>query len=397
MKRLTIPCLVLVAAVLACSLPGQTSEPPLVTEPPLITEPPSTEPPVLIEPPLPTTPIPSGFMVNAGTASILFYSLDSSLTGSIPLPGAGASFVHAAGGTSTGLPSLIYFDWRDTPQIIQNTAGVETLIYSNPDFNRMRGAEGTPYFAYTTVGYADGGGIRTQLFVGTPATIGSSAPVIDEVVSDWQGLKPLALRMEGGVATGVWTTGCMYGIGGDLVFDPCNRVNFIDLITGVRSELVGDGYMPSGLSPDHTWVAYARPGGAEPLTILNLETDETHIFPAWELNDRGSGDGVFSPDNMYVAWMEGSGYRMDTPYTFKSILRVGSTAGTVIGDFPADFFSSAAGFSVVWANPVGWLDSDSVLVQVNDESGSRASVLRLDLPGTAVQVSNGNFAGFTYP
>ena len=396
MRRFFLPSLVLILSVLACRLPTWTPEPPVVSDPPVITESPATEPPVLIEPPLPAEGTPSGFMSNTTTGSILFYSPEGVLTGSISIPGPGASFVHAAGGTTSGLPPIIYFDWRDSAQIIKNTAGVETLIISNPEFNRMRGAEGSAWFAYTTVGYADSG-IRTQLFVGTAATIAGSAPVIDQTVTDFQGLKPLALRMEGGVPTGVWYTGCMYGIGGDLVFDPCNRVSYIELATGVRSELVGDGYMPSGLSPDHTWVAYARPGGGEPLTILNLVTGEAHTFPAWALNDRGSGDGVFSPDNVYVAWMEGSGYRMDTPFTFRSLVRVGSTSGTVIGDFPADYFSTAAGFAVVWANPVGWLDSDSVLIQVNDESGTRAAVLRLDLPGTAVLLTNGYFSGFTYP
>ena len=307
------------------------------------------------------------------------------------------SFIHAAGGTTGGIPTILYFDWRDTGQVLQNTAGAETVLVSVPDFYRMHGAEGSPYFAYTTVTYADGGGIRTQLFVGTPGSIGSSAPVIDEVIAGFEGLKPLALRMEDGVATGAWTTGCMYGIGGDLVFDPCNKVSFVDLVTGVRTELVGDGYMPSTLSPDRSWVAYARPGGSEPLTILNLETGENHTFPAWASNDRGSGDGVFSPDSMHVAWMEGSGYRMDTPYTFQSMLRVGTTTGMVVSDFPAAYFNAVAGFTVVWANPLGWLDNDSILVQVGDETGSHESVLRLDLSGSVVLLTNGYFAGFTYP
>ena len=74
MKRLVIPTLALILSVLACSMPGQTPEPPILTEPPVITEPPATEAPVLIEPPLPATNTPSGFMVNAGSSEILFYS-----------------------------------------------------------------------------------------------------------------------------------------------------------------------------------------------------------------------------------------------------------------------------------------------------------------------------------
>jgi len=134
MKRILLPCLVLILSVLACSLPGQAAEPPFVTEPPVVTEPPTEEPPILIEPPLPTMAVPSGFMVTAGTGSISFYSPDGGLTGSIPIPGAGTSFLHAAGGTSSGLPTVIYFDWRTTAQVFENTAGVETVLFSNPEF-----------------------------------------------------------------------------------------------------------------------------------------------------------------------------------------------------------------------------------------------------------------------
>jgi hypothetical protein len=403
MKRLIPTLLVLLLAVLACSIPILPTEPPIVTEPPVseppVTEPPVTEPPILIEPPLPSVLVPSGFVVTPNTTDIQFYSADGFSTGSLT-PGVpsytGFSFLHVAGGTSGGVPLVIYFNWRESAQIIQHLGGVETVLVVNPDFNRMRGAEASNYFAYTTATYSDAG-LRTQLFVGTPATIGGAPPVIDETVTDGQGLKPLALRMEGGVATGVWTTGCMYGIGGDLVFDPCNRVSFIDLGTGVRTELVGDGFNPSELSPDHTWVAYAQPGGGMPLIIRNLETGENYSFPAWALNDRGSGDGVFSPDSQTVAWMEGSGYRMDTPFTFRSMVRVGTTGGVLVGDFPADYFNTTAGFTVVWAEPVGWLDNDSVLIQVADMDWTNHCVIRLDLPGTLIYLANGIFVGLTYP
>jgi hypothetical protein len=387
MKCLIPASLTLLLAVLACSIPGQTSEPPI------------TEPPILIEPPLLTTPMPIGFVVLPGTSSVDFYTPDGTWTGSVAVGDAGyygTSSLHVAGSASSGTASLVYFSWRDEPVIIENMGGAESMLLIEPDFARLYGAEGSPWFAYTTATYTDSG-LHTQLYVGTPATIASAAPVIDETVSDGQGLKPLALRMEGDVATGVWTTGYLVGIGGDLVFDPCNRVNFIDLDTGVRTELVEDGFMPSALSPDHTWVAYARPGGGEPLTILNLETGWNFTFPAWSLNDRGSGSGVFSPDNAYVAWMEGSGFRMDEPPTFRSMVRVGTTDGTLLGDFSMELLSATAGFTVVWAEPVGWVDNDSVLLMVADVDWTNYGVMRLDMPGTLYWLVSGNFAGLTYP
>jgi hypothetical protein len=144
-------------------------------------------------------------------------------------------------------------------------------------------------------------------------------------------------------------------------------------------------------------VAYAQPGGGMPLTIRNLVTGENFTFPIWPENDRGSGDGVFSPDNTNVAWMEASGTSMEDPPTFRSIVRVGTTDGLLIGEYPAEYFDAAAGFPVIRASPVGWLDNDSVLIQAGGPDWQDNAILRLDLPATPVYLTNGNFAGFTYP
>ncbi len=393
MKRLLPAFFVLLLAVLACSIPG------LPTDKPPVTKPPITEPPVT-EPPLPTGPLPSGFVVAPDTTGIVFYAADGSVTGSLvtgDLGYIGPQSLHVAGGTLAGMPPVVYFTWRDSlPQLFLNTGGAETLLMYQPDFYRLGGAPGSSYIAYSTAAYADAG-LLTRLYIGTPATIAAAAPAVDMIEAGGFGLKPLAMRMEGGAPTGIWYTGCLYGIGGDLVYDPCNRLTFLDLNTGVSSELVGDGYNPSQLSPDHTWVAYAQPGGGMPLTILNLQTGVDYTFPIWPANDRGSGDGVFSPDNAFVAWMEASGYRMDEPPTFHSVVRLGSTDGRRIGDYEGSFFDATAGFPVVWAEPVGWLDNDSVLIQVGGVDWHDSAVLLLDLSGAMTYLASGNFIGLTYP
>jgi hypothetical protein len=403
LKRLIPAALILLFAILACITPGLPTDTPPGTEP-FVTEPPATEPlpteGITSEPLVPTLPLPSGFVAAPDTNRIIFYTPDGSVTGSLS-PGdlgyIGTQSFHVAGGTSAGIPPVVYFTWRDSvAQILQNIGGVETLLVSNSDFFRMGGAEGSPYFAYSTASYADPG-LLTQLYIGTAATIGTVAPVVEITATDFQALKPVALRMESGMPTGVWYTGCMYGIGGDIVFDPCNHLTFLDLSTGVSSEVVGDGFNPSELSPDHTWVAYAPPGGGEPLTVRNLVTGENYTFPVWPENDRGSGDGIFSPDNNLVAWMEASGYRMDDPPTFRSMVRLATTDGALLGDFPMAFFTASAGFEVMWASPVAWLDNDSVIVQVSGVDWNNNAILRLDLPSSLIFLANGHFVGLIYP
>ena len=83
-------------------------------------------------------------------------------------------------------------------------------------------------------------------------------------------------------------------------------------------------------------------------------------------SDRSGAYARFSPDNRYVAWMEGSGYpeEMSTGAPpFHSRLRVAamdtkadSPSGKMVYDFQDADFSQAAGYSADWVQPVGWLD-----------------------------------------
>lgn len=399
MKRFLPALAALALAVLACALPGvPTAVPPApVTEPP-VTEPPVTEPPVV--PPAPAAFLPSGFVTTDGASSLLFYNSSGALTNTLVM-GADSYVnrysVHVAGGTSAGLPPVDYFLWRGSDAVIlENIGGVETLLMYQPDLFRLAGAPATPYFAYTTASYTDAG-LLTRMYVGTADSIASAAPVLDLIDPGGYALKPLAFRLESGVPTGIWYTGCLYGVGGDLVFDPCNRLRFLDLTTGVSTEILGDGFNPSSISPDSAWVGYASSGGGQPIQFLNLNTGEWNSFPAWPLNDRGSGEAVFSPDGSLIAWMEASGYRMDEPITFQTSVRLAKTSGVEIGQYLDDTFDVAAGFPVLSAVPVGWLDNDSVLIQVGGFDWTQNAILRLDTDGTITYLAPGFFITLTYP
>lgn len=403
MRRLLPSIAALALAVWACALPGvPTVAPPApVTEPPAspITETPATVPP--LAPPTPSPFLPSGFVITDGSSSLMFYNSSGALTNTLVL-GADSYVnrysVHVAGGTSAGLPPVDYFLWRDSgPVIVENVGGVETLLMYQPDFFRLTGAPGTPYFAYTTAAYTDAG-LLTRMYLGASFSIASAVPTLDLIDPEGYALKPLAFRLESGVPTGIWYTGCLYGIGGDLAFDPCNRLRFLDLTTGALTEILGDGFNPSSLSPDGAWLAYAALGGGQSLQIRNLGTGVSRTFTPWPLNDRGAGEAVFSPDGRYVAWIEASGYIMDEPVTFQTNLRIAETEGTMDSQYLDDFFQTAAGFPILSAQPVGWLDNDTLLIQVGGFNPGESALLRFELAEEDIAyLASGYFITLTYP
>lgn len=391
----------LVMSVLACSLPVPFSNAPVTT---------TTEPSPLsttVVPPTPTSVslpggtdfLPSGFVTTDNSGRVLFHDVEGSLTG-VVLP---AGFVtraafHVAGPTSADLPPLIYFIWRETdPVMVENASGVETVLFSQPDFFRLLGVPRMPYFAYSTATYTDTG-LLTRLYFGKTTTIATATPVLELLDPDGYAIKPLAFRMQGGMPDGIYFTGCLYGIGGDLPFDPCNRLRLLDLNTGSVIEILGDGYNPSGFSPDGRWVAYAALAGGGPLQILNLDTGATRTFSVWPLNDRGAGDAVFSPDGRYVAWMEARGYLLDEPITFQTNLRIAEIEGSMNAQYLDDYFEPAVGFPTLSAIPVGWLDNDSLLVQVSGFETGQSALVRFDLDTQeALLLTSGYFLALTYP
>jgi hypothetical protein len=130
---------------------------------------------------------------------------------------------------------------------------------------------------------------------------------------------------------------------------------------------------------------------------MNMNTGVSYSFAPWPLNDRGSGDAFFSPDSLHVAWMEASGYRMDEPITFQTDVRIGTTDGVALAQFLDDAFDVEAGFPVLSAAPVGWLDNDSILIQVGGVDWTQNAILRLDMDGTITFLASGYFITLTYP
>lgn len=386
----------LVLSALACNLPALISNSPATTTagPSLsvTTAPTST--------PLPeSTNLPAGFVTTDNSGMLMFYDVDGNLVGAVsPSAFVTRAAFHVAGPTSAGLPPLIYFIWHGTePVMVENVGGTETVLFSQPDFFRLLGVPKMSYFAYSTATYTDAG-LLTRLYFGKTTTMAAAAPVLELLDPEGYAIKPMAFRRQGDMPDGIYFTGCLYGIGGDLPFDPCNRLRLLDLSTGSVTEILGDGYNPAGFSPDGRWVAYAALAGEQPLQILDLATGATRTFPIWPLNDRGAGDAVFSPDGRYVAWIEARGYLLDEPVTFQTNLRIAEIVGSMDAQYLDDYFEPAVGFSTLLAIPVGWLDNDSLLVQVSGFETGQSALVRFDLDTQdATLLTNGYFLALTYP
>ncbi len=388
MKRLTISLLVLALVTLACTI---TTVPP-ATQP--VTEPPVT----------PGSSFPAGFISAQQNQPVQlnFYNTSGDSLGSFSAPSLASAYpgnLFPAGGVSGGtLPPIIYYAYQGY-NLISNTNGAETVLANTPEFYGMTGVPGQPIIAYGTANLI-ASGMDTSLFIGAPATATSAGPVLTYNTEPNGAIVPMHITMESGAPTGVWFTKMVYGIGGDLVFSPSSGLYRLNLADHTVTEVVlpSGVYSPS-LSPDASWMAYRDQniGTATTLTIRQISTGETHSFPLLADSDRGAGDGVFSYDLQHVAWMEGHGQMMAEVPDFRTTVRLGTTSGSTLGDYPASAFNAVAGYSVTSVSPVGWLDNQNVLLQASGGDIAQNCVIKLGLDGSMMLLANGTFAGFLYP
>lgn len=315
--------------------------------------------------------------------------------------------VHIAGGMPDGqfTAPLVYYSSENGGVIRQNINGNITDLANVPFLLSMVGVPGQPLVAYSTAELS-GSGVHTALFVSSLQDMGSAAPVLEEdntqsesVKSLAMAIKPLAVDMADGQAAGIWFTRENYGIGGaDIIYWMQNSLYYYDMASGAVEEYLDDSWNPSGLSPDRTLVAYTVGDFKQdrPMTVgvLAAEVEEKTIFPLSPDHERGAGYAVFSPDNRRVAWMECGGSMMDA--SLHCVVKVGVMDGTVLYD--SAISSAIGGGPVYWVQPMGWLDSDTVLVQIRRYDSDRPQLVKISMDnGSIAEVCEGNFIGLVYP
>ena len=404
--RIFLSILSLTVLSLACSLattPTLPSTPIPPTEQPLQPEPaPITEAP---PPPPATTSLPAGF-VTSSDQTLTFYDLNGIQGSQVTLPQLtfpGRDRIHFAGSMPTNGETvpLLYFSFSDGESLLyRDGAGQIFALQNGSSFLGLTGAVGQPLVAYSQIEYLDIN-LRSKVYVGSIQTLPSAAPVsvIDDPES-WA-IKPILLDVENGTPTRVWYTRIAYGIGGDIVFEPRKGLFALDLASGQASTILNNNVSPWDISEDRNWVAYAAAGTqSNSMCVKSFQNNAEICFPALPASEpRGAGNAFFSPNAQYVAWMEGDGWQMAEVPTFKSTVRAGQNNGVIVADLPASIFENTAGIGSIYrADPVAWLDNQTLLVQVRGQEWSQAALLHYNvISREIVYLASGEFAGLLYP
>jgi len=414
------------SASLACNTINQLVEPPAVEQPvqpaqplgeaaqsPTNTPFATIHPTVTALPPTPTTPptvtnpfIPSGFLTSAGdSSSVTFYGPDGSARGVIQSPGFSGGSIYVAGRVTDALNvPVIYYSFENAAEIRQNLNGNLSTLVSNAELTYLHGALGQQAFVYVTTAWANDQ-LISRMYArniqggGATWSYERADPEIFATI-------PLAVQAANDQPQGVWYSLMPYGIGGDIVFPPHKGLYYLDLAAGGTENLyLANDFNPVGLSPDLNWVAYAPAdngfvSGENPwLTLYNLYTTVSIDIPINPASDRGAGYAVFSPDNKFVAWMEGSGWMMAETPNFHSKVVIADINGNIMAELPDNVLADVAGDpNATWVQPVGWLDLETLIVDVRGDDWANTSLVRVRFDGSNIAyLAPGRFEGLTYP
>lgn len=408
-SRVTLGILSLTILSLACSLlTTPSTPPPSDVQLPASTDvpdvPPATEPP---SPPPSTPNLPSG-VVTATENTLILYDLSGTELSRMAFPQLAVgdrSRIHIAGTMppSGGVVPLLYFSF-DTSESLLYRDGVGQIftLQNGTSFLGLTGVAGQPIVAYSQIEYLDNA-LRSKIYVGSIQTLPSAAPikVIDDPES-WA-IKPILVEAENDTPTKVWYTRIAYGIGGDIVFEPRKGLYLLDIGTGQVDTILNDDDAPWAISPHANWAAFSTAGSQNnSMCMKYLGIGEHVCFAALPASEpRGAGSAFLSPDAdaQYVAWMEGEGWQMAEVPSFKATVRVGQNNGAIVADLPMNTFESAAGVgSISRAEPVGWLDNQTVIIQTRGHDWDQSVLLRFNVSsGEITYLAPGEFVGLLYP
>jgi hypothetical protein len=284
-----------------------------------------------------------------------------------------------------------------------NAGGEITNLVQDQNLSYMVGAPGSTAFVYTIAQW-NGEALVSYLKARTVAGGGASYDM-ERTDPQSYAVQPLAVQASDSEPHGVWFSLMPYGIGGDIVFAPRRSLYYLDIQAGGTENLyLSEDYNPQGMSPDLTWVAYIPlqanfEEGTTPLTLYNLYSTQRVEIPLRPGSNRGAGNAVFSPDNQYVAWMEGSGWMMAETPNFHSRVLIADINGNILADLPDSAVAAVTGTpQATWVQPVGWLDAETVIVEVRGDNWNKPTLVSVRFDGSNMNVlTNGVFSGFIYP
>ncbi len=416
--RIVYPLILILALTMAgctsapASLPTPTSTPtslptPLITEAPTMPPVPTPTEALTPTPPPPGLYLPNGIATfSQATGKVTYYDLQGQVLVELQATNIGTGIyqqAHIAGPLTLSpapvLPPLVYYAAKNGGELWQNNNNSESVLRAAPNLFSLVGIPGQSFMAFSTAEGTDVG-LRSTLYLGDLQSLPSGGAVLEATNTESYAVKALAIGMSEDQPVGVWYTTVPYGIGGDIVFEPRKNLNYLTVATYQSQSYLDSTKAPIGISDDQTWVAYTAAGGVAPVTILhNFDSATAVSINLDAASDRGAGDAVFSPDNHYIAWREAAGSLANQPSTFRETIRIAAVDGTVILNIPDTALLSASGFSQIdRVIPAGWLDPQTLVLDVRDSTTASACVLKLAVDtGTVSSLVPGSFIGLIYP
>jgi hypothetical protein len=312
--------------------------------------------------------------------------------------------IHIAGSIPSGpiqIP-LVYFTYQPEPALMVNTNDQIQVLLKPQYFNGLAGAAGSPVIAFSLLNPKDNI-LESKLFVSAVNDIPQAAAVVTQ--SDSQNslaFIPIAVDAQGDKIIGVWFTKCPWGIGGDIVFDPYRGLYYYEHSSRTVKEILDGKQYFQGLSLDRSMAVSVDTSnsGQGFIQIINIKTNTFTKVMLDAGSDRGAGYVEFSPDDRFMAWMEGSGFQMAEISNFHSRIRIaqlGDVPG-LVRDVTDVTLAETLGYPLVGRlEPVGWLDNQVLLIEAHLGSWENASLVKLDVAtGKLTEFSKGSFVGFGY-
>ncbi|NMC46865.1 MAG: hypothetical protein GYA52_08535 [Chloroflexi bacterium] len=337
---------------------------------------------------------------------LTFYNLQGQPITELKTPGLGygsSARVHVAGPIPEGpiMTPLVYHSFTSPESLLVNINDSITTLVQVPMFYGLAGAPGQPYVAYSLYTPSDNV-VHSDLFLGNLETLPNIGPVYSlDNSDDYYVINPVAVSTQADVATGVWYTFSAWGIGGDIIFPVDQGLYYFNMTDGNNYQVLDKNCKFQGLSHDFSFAAcqHYDGNGNYSYSVENLSTATSTAFTVDPSSDRGAGYGIFSQDGTYVAWLEASGSHMVEVPNYHSRIRIGFTNGGIVYDQTDQALASALGVgSLPYMLPVGWLDNQTLLIQVNIDDYSSPALVTINITnGTAQKIIDGSFVTFAYP
>lgn len=296
---------------------------------------------------------------------------------------------------------FIFTTFAPEVTIQRHQNGGDQMLRTFNSLGRIAGSRGEPIIAFSEIS-SDEYSLNSYLYVGNLDNVGFSTAVYEnqDYLNQWF-LAPLAVDVVDGQAGGVWYTTSGWGVGGPGMFFPITEgLYYFDTTAGSVKEYLSDNESLQGLSPDRT-LAASTPSSSyadHDMTITNLVTHWRLTFPLKATSDQGSGLAAFAQDNQHAAWLE-VGTSPTDDYAYNFVVRVGSLVDGEI-EFEIDDNAVAQALQIrdiSSIQPLGWLDSGTLLIQARGGDWKDAGIAQLNLADhSLVEFSRGTFIGFIY-